>query len=583
MVNDKPGILDRIHPVFYMLIVVASFSATPILFKLGNADGAPYLFTGIFQISVTIGVGGVLLCVKPGLLIRRKALKEIGSGCVTWLMLMSAVGYCWLSLFAIGLLFVDASIVAVLYNTWPLFLILLLALLFRGTKRYERITWGTLIYGLLAVAGVGLVILSHNVAPNPFLAIGSGLAVHAILWGSLLAVMAAIGQAAGAGGTLKLGTLIAAKHTHTEKRETGEIVFAMVMTCMGHIISGGVLCVIGLVASESISLHQISFAVMGGIFVNTVGTFSFRLGNLKTKDLGVNAIVFATPLVVLIWLWAFSTLDVSHVDYLVIGAMGIVASNLLLNVKASERIAYKALVACLWLFGAITYFSDGYVTDIPLELPVTVFILVLSFRVDRLVRRTGHEEEWMFDLFHKLESLDSEKQTDRNASRALRKALNALMRIDKHRTTSGLASAYEDMVRHLIDAGAHGIPTDEIREVRRLVDKMAHSQQQGSRLGEIVAIALTGALIILGLLVFNGNREIYGEIASFLLSSVVAFLFFNIVDLQRDRKDRTMIVKHGHYMVNFEGFEYKETHQRVSMVASAVIVIVFVCLFFIRS
>ena len=271
----------------------------------------------------------------------------------------------------------------------------------------------------------------------------------------------------------------------------------------------------------------------------------------------------------------FSVLGVPRLDYLIIGAMGIVVSNLLINVKASERVAYKALVVSLWVFGTVVYFYEGYATEIPLELPVTIFILVLAFRVDRLVRRTGQEEEWVFDVFHRLESLASEKQSDIKVSNALMQASNTLMRIDKYKTTKDLTEAYEDMVEKLERARAVGIAAGEIMEIRRLVDKLAHSRQQGSRFGETVAIALTGGLIVTGLLFFNGDRELYGDITSFLLSSVVVFLFFNIVDLQRDRKDETLIVKGGRYIVNFEGVANREKQQVISVVTSAVIVIVF--------
>ena len=100
-----------------------------------------------------------------------------------------------------------------------------------------------------------------------------------------------------------------------------------------------------------------------------------------------------------------SILDVPHPDYLIIGAMAIVASNLLINAKADMRVAYSALVISLWVFGTFVYFHDGYTTEVPLELTVTVFILVLSFRVDRLARRTSREEEWVFEAFRRLELL----------------------------------------------------------------------------------------------------------------------------------------------------------------------------------
>ena len=563
------------HPAFYMMIAVVAYSAIPVLFKLGDADESPFLFTGIWHFSVGIGVGLAILQFNRKRLFNKEVYEGIKSECKTGLMLASVVGRCGYVSFALGLVFVDVSIAAILFETWPLFLILLMSRLFKASERYDPVSLGTFIFVGLAIAGVVLVTLSQNDSAQHFAAIGPDLVTPRTLLGAAFVLIAAICAAMDGAGTLKMGDSLSKQHWPPKSREAGEVVFATVMTCLCSLFSGGLLCVIGWSLSEAISLRQLYYAIMSGIAVYSIGGIAFRAANSTTDDLGVNTLAFATPLVALIWLWMFSVLGVPRLDYLIIGAMGIVVSNLLINVKASERVAYKALVVSLWVFGTVVYFHEGYATEIPLELPVTIFILVLAFRVDRLVRRTGQEEEWVFDVFHRLESLASERQSDIKVSNALMQTSNTLMRIDKYKTTKDLTEAYEDMVEKLERARAVGIAAGEIMEIRRLVDKLAHSRQQGSRFGETVAIALTGGLIVTGLLFFNGDRELYGDITSFLLSSVVVFLFFNIVDLQRDRKDETLIVKGGRYIVNFEGVASREKQQVISVVTSAVIVIVF--------
>ena len=586
------GYLVRLHPGFYMMIVVISFSVGPILFKLGNAETSPFLFTGIVQGSLGIVMGAVVLLNQRTLLLDPAVRKDIKSHCKSGLMLASVIGHCGFVLFAVGLSFVDISIAAILYNTWPLFLMVLMSFLFRRSQRYQAISIGTLVFVFMAITGVAMVILSHSEDTQPLLSllVTGDFTNFGTLIGAILVLAAAACGAADTAYPLKLGESLAEKPSNIEKRKKiREIVFTTYMTSICLLIAGVVLVTIGLVVSETLSLHQLSFAIMGAVFVTSIGIVAHRAANLKTEELGVNALAYMTPLVTLVWLWTLSTLNVPHLDYLIIGAMGIVAANLLINVDASKRIAYKALVASLWVFGTITYFTEGFVTDVPLELTVTVFILVLAFRVDRLVRRTNQEEEWVFDMFHRLRLLASKMPNDNTAKSALLEASKTLLKIDHHKNADDLAAEYKNMVRHLNDALSARGDADEISSIRRLVDKLSHSRQQGSRLGEIVAIALTGLLIVFGLLVFSGNREIYGEITSFVLSSVVVFLFFNILDLQQDRKDETMVVgdlkeyKSEEFVVNFAGATNRKKQQYFSMATSAGIVFVFVVLFFTKA
>ena len=578
-----PKDLDSEHsalPALYMMIAVVAFSALPVLFKLGGAEESPFLFTGIRQGSIVIALSAVLLLVIRKLRIKPEVISDITEDikvhCKTRLMLVSVVGTFDFVLFALGLAFVDVSIAATLYETWPLFLMPIMSFLFKGTKRYRAISAGTWIFVVLSLVGVALVILSHNDTPQPLLEIGADFADPRTLIGVIIVLTAAIFAAARVACTLKLGISLAERHSRKEGRKAAEIVFATIMTSICLVIVGGASFVVGLIVSETFSLHQLFYAVLTGFLVGSIGIVALRAANLTTENLGVNALSYATPLVALIWLWMFSILGVSHIDYLIIGALGIVASNLLINARADKRVAYSALVMSLWVFGTVLYFTDGSATEVPLELPVTIFILVLAFRVDRLARRTSQEEVWMFEAFSKLEFLTSKKQLDGDA-------LRQLLEIDEHKSPKGLSTAYIKLAGYLAkplkDTGMDKSAADDIKDIRHLVNNLAHSRQQGANFGELVAIALAGGLIVLGLLFFNGNGGLYGEIVSLSLSSVVVFLFVNILDLQNDRRDQILERKAGHYVVKFDDDTSRKGQQWISVVTSAVIVVVFAVLF----
>ena len=554
-------------PALYMIAAVVSFSIIPVLFDVGNAADSPFLFSGIWQGSVGLGIGAVILLARKRLPVKPTAFKGIISHCWTWLMLISVIVHCGGVLFAFGLAYVDVSMAAILHETWPVILIVLVSRFFKNTDRYRPLTWGTWSFVTLALAGVTMVILSHNEAPHPLLAIGSNFSSMETWIGVLLVSMAAL-FAAARSCTFLIGASLAREHSTEKHREAAEIVFVIIVTCICQIFAGIVLCSFGWGLSETISSHQLEYAIFGGLVVSPFGLVAFRAANMTTKNLGVNALAYATPLVTLLWLWMTSTLNVSHWDYLIIGAMGIAAANLLINAKADKRIAYSALVVSLWVFGTIIYFHEGYTTDVPLELPVTVFILVLAFRVDRLARRTSQEESWVFEAFQRLKVMASRRQIDCMAG-------ETLLKIDRHKTPEELAWAYRRLVVNLERAGKRECAVDEVRDIRHMVDSLAHSRQQGAHFGELVAIFFAGSLIVGGLLLFNGEREIYSDFASFLLSSVVVFLFFNIVDLQNDRRDQILIRRNGRYEVKFDDAESKYGQQKIAVGVSSVIVVVF--------
>ena len=593
---ESMGNKNQALSVLYMMLAVVCYSIIPILIKVGNAEGSPFLFTGIRQIFIGMITGIAVIVIKKALVKRNvigdinlKVISSNWSPRITALFIASISGTCAFVLLAFGLAYIDVSMAAILYETWPVFFILLMSFLFyektkkRDEQRYNPITASTLVFIALAIIGIALVTLSHNDTENPLsLIVVDFTGQWTAAFGVSLVLLAAIGGAAQGGCELKMAEIFAKKHSRPEFLNAEEIVLVAIMASMTEIVAGTVLCLVGLIVSETISTHQLIFTIFTGVGL-TIGNVFFRASMLKTRDLGVAALSYLAPLITLIWLVVLSLLVVPHVDYLIIGAMGIVSANLLINARADKRIAYGALVVSLWLFGTITYFYEGQVTDVPLELPVTIFILVMSFRVDRLARRTAQEENWVFDAFQKLKVMADRKQVDYRAA-------ETLLKIDRHKSAEELASAYRQLTRKLDGAGRRvsireksdarsADIRNEIAGVRQMVDSLAHSRQQGAHFGELVAIFFAGALIVGGLLFFNGERDVYSDFTSFLLSSVVVFLFFNIVDLHNDRRDPILIGNRRRYEVKFDMAVSKYSQQRISVVVSVAIVVVFGFLF----
>ena len=69
--------------------------------------------------------------------------------------------------------------------------------------------------------------------------------------------------------------------------------------------------------------------------------------------------IYAMPVLSLLWLFFFADAEVARFDYLVIGAAAIITANLLINFEAEIRWGFRALLLALGTFGAVVYLRDG--------------------------------------------------------------------------------------------------------------------------------------------------------------------------------------------------------------------------------
>ena len=368
---------DSIHPAFYMILAVVVFSTNTVIYDLGAAWKSPFLFAGFREIGLVTGLVGPILFFGRGLQLDRALAKGVAGDCVSWLMLGSVLGAFGFVSFVFGLKFVGISAAAVIYETWPVFIMLMMAFLFRGKRRYRPITWSTILFSCIAVAGVGLVIVSQNVSHEPLSQIWSHLNDHRMFFGVGLVLLAAVSAATHGACALKLSTLLSEKYVSDENREKGEVFFALLVTCVAVTLSAMLHFAPGLMRSESISWSSMVFAFATSMFITAPGVIAWRVANLKTHELGLNALSLATPILSLLWIWLLSTLDVPHLDYLIIGTTGVLAANLLINTCADARPRYKALVMSLWVFGTLLYLTGESWTHSTFRPVIAILVLVL--------------------------------------------------------------------------------------------------------------------------------------------------------------------------------------------------------------
>ena len=177
----------------------------------------------------------------------------------------------------------------------------------------------------------------------------------------------------------------------------------MISLCIQRSIAGIVLLIITFSLGEQLTMRVLWAGLITGVFVVTLGGIAVRQANLLANNLGINSI--ATPFFAVIWLLLFREPKFMNFDFLIIGATAIITANFLLNFEAEIRLGYKALILALWGCGTFVYFRQGvmfYDYFNLIEVAVVIFILVLSFRTDRLVRRTTNEENNTIELQQKI-------------------------------------------------------------------------------------------------------------------------------------------------------------------------------------
>ncbi len=490
-------------------------------------------------------------------------------------------------LFAFSLKFIDVAVATVLVGIAPIFVAVFMGQLFKEEKRYNTITTEKWFLFLLAFLGCVFVIISQS--QNIDNAVRE-LLTYTSLTGVVLVLLSALWSGFGPPCSVKWGADIADKvinggNATPAMRTENEQFFTVVADTMGRMLSVVIFIVLGVFSGEqlgNLGFVGITSAAVYGLFGIGIGNMLFRFANLKTKNLGINALSYARPGVALIWLALASLIIIPHVDWLIIGVVAVITANLLINFEASIRLAYKSLIIALWVCGMWVYLHTSFsVPDyfVTVEIASVLFILLLSFRMDRLVRRTTDEENKMLGLLRKCTTLTDKGKISADIPKLLRM-------IDSHKTVKELHDAYSKIKAALPEAHRH--EPEMVDEIEIELDQIAHSKQQGINFGELTALGFIGGILVLTLLLFEPNNlagwnGFLVEVSSFILATVILFLFINVLDIQSDRTRPTVEftkTPNPHYSIIFRDATNRGFERSVSVIVCLAITLSYGWLFF---
>ena len=574
----------NIRAAFYMLTAVLLFSLSPVFITWGEGHQAPFTYNAVMALFARIGISLYLIVFYRRQLFDREIWQVI---CRNWRrlsllgVLLGAFDYAALGW---ALRYIDVSVASVLYATWTFGMILLTGKMFQDENRYKNVSlfgWACILMGFL---GFGFVIFSQT---NDAVLGEEDTSWLYLSFGILLALVASGMGALHGSCTIRWGVTVWEDIPSHKKTETDQNNTTMLFVLIAMVLAGIPSTIIGFALgawgghNEIVEVDNMIIAAVFGFFISVPARMFLRQANLTTTRLEINAVSYGTPLFTLTWLAILEYINVPKIDWLIIGAMGVVAANALLNFKAEQRLAYQSLVIALWVCGVAVYFRPIWNAPMFYEsmtLVATMFILILSFRIDRLVRRTSEEDTMTTDIMQQISLFPKNMQ-------------NKLRDIDEANSSKKLKDAY-DAFKHALKKEYPG-GGKEIAALMRKINDLAHSKQQGTNFGEQAVLWILGGICAGGLLAFmpqhiteeSGTGGFFLEMVAFLIAATVIFLLFNIQDLQGDRS-RQMIERESDTGESraFTGIVFREIHDRVaekwiSIIFCVGIVIIFTFLF----
>ena len=350
---DRNVEMNRLHrqAVVLMATGVMFFSTNALFVELTFGDNHPFLYNAGVWVGTSLGLAGVLFLFHRPVFadpVSRRVLFRWVAGLKTdgvrrWdllvMLLLMVIGRFAFAFFGWATHYVDTATVSVLHYTWPVLFVLVLSRWDRTNRgRYRRVTafsWTGLGLAFVGMAAVVTGTLGFDAA---------GAVLLGSVFGMILAVISAILQAGIGVLGFPFAEGVASEITHKtdacldwHNLEFGCLLFVYCVSGLLAIVPNAI---IGLATGGRISLESCGWAVAVG-FSFVPGAVLARKAVLITPDLSVNALIYASPVVGLVWLGLFTDITVARLDLLIAGALTVAAANVLLNRPRAPADRYR--------------------------------------------------------------------------------------------------------------------------------------------------------------------------------------------------------------------------------------------------
>ncbi len=343
----------------YLLISVIGISVLPLAMVGVGAPESPLLFGAFLSVGTSVGAL-VFLAVRYGRELRDlRILALIRRNLVSWPVFLLLIGTFEFTFFAWGTQYVDPTVATILWGSWPIIFVFLLSRIFSGNRerpaRYRKVTPSLVLLMVFSLIGLAYVVLAQA-SRQTGLDWTSDSSWIGFAFAMISGVLITFNVF-----SFSWATSMAAKAKRLDLSRGSrsmELFFITVIVCITNAFTAPFKAGFSLMASEQMQTDVILGAVAFGATIRVGSSLLWRHANLTTHALGINALGYAEPLFGVLWLGLFWEVNISRVDYLIIGTSAIIASNVLINSAVEIRTGFRAAILAMWATGAIVYFRD---------------------------------------------------------------------------------------------------------------------------------------------------------------------------------------------------------------------------------
>ena len=329
-------------PLRYMIAASLAGSFMPLIIHLAGSSQSPFFINALLRAATAIGCIIFLLSFRRNASITPWEFSQIRKNILVWPanrpILWAIMGSMEYGLFALSTRFIRIPVTTILFEMHPVAIILMASWLFRGTQRYHQNNRATAIP--IALSTLGLVLVNGSQLG------GLGDITPRFLWTSLIGIgLAALGIASASLSLfgIRWGANLSRRLRPGEQARDFEFHMSVISYLMVSTLSAPISMAIGLTSGETMTAQAATITLAGALSANSVAGIAWRKSLLSTRNLGVNAVGFGTPVLSIFWLYWIGHAQVARWDYLAIGTAAIILANLIINRTRSTNPSTAAL------------------------------------------------------------------------------------------------------------------------------------------------------------------------------------------------------------------------------------------------
>lgn len=389
------------NPFVLMGISILVYSLFPLVGALGVSGLHPFLFAGASHVVAFATFFTILALRRGGLAQARTALalfrtdRQVRYSALADGVLNLASHFLLFAAFA----YTTESAATILFESWPLFGMLATVVLMRDV--FGAVQRRSLMLGAVAFLGLALVVWSGR---DPAAATRGG-----ALIGTGLALAAAVTMAISVAAIVRLRLALGAHEGLSD------------VPFLPNLLSKGCASLAFLLAmalwpdrgaQAAFLTPSALWVLFNGVVIVSIGSLAYQEALALGRRSEVILLWYLTPLLAVVWLAAFGISPIT--ETLILGALFIIAANLLLNTEADQSPAYLAVFFAVSVTGTLLHFlpPQALADYLPgtglvelVSLPVSIFGILTGFALDRQFGRRQEREALIAQI---LPALDAE-------------------------------------------------------------------------------------------------------------------------------------------------------------------------------